>query len=245
MDYARLKARQRAERSGHPPNLAIRVHRALSWLDRAEQAERLPKPTKERSGSRGVRKERCDDLDARFLFLWISFNAAYATEIDETHQLSQQATFRRFIGKLVDLDRDGLIANLVWSEFPGSIRVLLDNPYVCAEFWAWRNGRITEQQWLRAFAAARRAAKAALARHDTARVLGIVMSRIYTLRNQLIHGGATWEGDVNRDQVRDCTRLMGRLVPIVIEIMLDHPGTLWGDACYPVVDLPPGPPPAA
>jgi len=25
-------------------------------------------------------------------------------------------------------------------------------------------------------------------------------------------------------------------VPLVIEIMLDHPGTLWGDACYPVVD---------
>jgi hypothetical protein len=28
---------------------------------------------------------------------------------------------------------------------------------------------------------------------------------------------------------------MGKLVPVVIEIMLDHPETLWGDACYPVV----------
>jgi hypothetical protein len=29
---------------------------------------------------------------------------------------------------------------------------------------------------------------------------------------------------------------MGKLVPLVIEIMLDHPEALWGDACYPVVD---------
>jgi hypothetical protein len=28
---------------------------------------------------------------------------------------------------------------------------------------------------------------------------------------------------------------MGKLVPLVIEIMMDNPGTLWGEACYPVV----------
>jgi hypothetical protein len=28
---------------------------------------------------------------------------------------------------------------------------------------------------------------------------------------------------------------MGKLVPLVIEVMMDHPGTLWGDAVYPVV----------
>jgi hypothetical protein len=63
-----------------------------------------------------------------------------------------------------------------------------------------------------------------------------VLSRIYTLRNQLIHGGATWGSSVNREQVRDCVGFMGKLVPLVIEVMLDHPETLWGDACYPVVE---------
>jgi len=29
---------------------------------------------------------------------------------------------------------------------------------------------------------------------------------------------------------------VAKLVPVVIEIMLDHPETLWGDACYPVVE---------
>jgi len=76
----------------------------------------------------------------------------------------------------------------------------------------------------------------ALAERDTVTVLGVVLSRIYTLRNQLMHGGATWNSSVNREQIRDCTNLLGKLVPLVIEIMLDHPETRWGDACYPVVE---------
>lgn len=56
MSYERLKQRHRAERDGHHENLTLRVHRSLSWLNRAEQAE---------------------DLDGQFIFLWIAFNAAY------------------------------------------------------------------------------------------------------------------------------------------------------------------------
>lgn len=86
MNYETLKTRQRAERHAHHPNLALRVHRALSWLHRAEQLA---------SG---------DAEDGRFIFLWIAFNAAYATEIDERYRLSEQATFRAFLQKLADLD---------------------------------------------------------------------------------------------------------------------------------------------
>jgi hypothetical protein len=35
--------------------------------------------------------------------------------------------------------------------------------------------------------------------------------------------------------LRDCTELLGGLVPLLIELMLDHPRTLWGEACYPVI----------
>jgi len=83
---------------------------------------------------------------------------------------------------------------------------------------------------------AKAAAHRGLGARDTVTVLGVALSRIYTLRNQLMHGGATWGSSVNRDQIRDCVGLMGKLVPLVIEIMLDHPGTLWCDACYPMVD---------
>jgi len=68
--------------------------------------------------------------------------------------------------------------------------------------------------------------------------LSVVMTRLYTLRNQLIHGGATWDSQLNRDQVRDCSNLLGKLVPVIIEIMLDHPDHDWGPAIYPAVTAP-------
>lgn len=216
--FADLKERQRAERGSHAPNLALRVHRALSWLERAEQLAAQADP------------------DGRFLFLWIAFNAAYATEIDDKYRESEQQTFRAFLQKLAELDAgQRRFDQLVWNEFPHGIRVLLANRFVFADFWRYHNGTMAETDWQQAFAAANAAANKALARQDTVTVLAIVLSRIYTLRNQLVHGGATWQSSVNRDQVRDCGNLMGKLVPLVIEIMLDHPQALWGDACWPVV----------
>lgn len=74
-----------------------------------------------------------------------------------------------------------------------------------------------------------------LANRNTPAVLGVMFNRIYTLRNQLIHGGATWNSQVNRDQLRDCCSLLSKLAPLVIQIMLDSEDTLWGDANYPVI----------
>lgn len=216
MNYKTLKARQRMERHSYPPNLALRVHRALSWLNRAEQLG--------------------DDRDSAFIFLWIAFNAAYATDIDEKYRPSERTLFRDFLQKLIGLDKSNSIQQLVWQEFSGSIRVLLDNPYIHQDFWNHRNGKLTKAEWLLNFAGANKAAGNALAKNDTATVLSIVLSRIYTLRNQLMHGGATWNGALNRDQIRDCTHILGKLVPRVIEIMMCNVDALWGDACYSVVN---------
>jgi hypothetical protein len=216
MDYQALKRRQRLERDSHPPNLALRVHRALSWLNRAEQL--------------------AEDRDGHFIFLWIAFNAAYATDLDEKYRTSERATFRDFLQKLICLDKRETVEKLVWEEFSGSIRLLVDNRYIYQDFWNHRNGKLLESEWQRNFADANKAARTALAKRDTATVLSIVLSRLYTLRNQLMHGGATWNSSVNRDQIRDSANLLGKLVPLVIEIMMDNVNTLWGDACYPVVD---------
>ncbi len=215
MDHATLKKRQREERDNWPGNLSLRVHRALSWLQRAEL---------------------CDDNDGRFVFLWISFNAAYAYDMDERYRTSEQDTLRGFLTKLCELDDSRRLEELAWEEFPRVIRVLLDNPYVFQGFWDYQSGRIPESEWRERFTAARKAAYAALGNRDTAAVLGIILNRLYTLRNQLVHGGATWNSGVNREQVRDSVTLIGKLVPLVILTMMDNPDTLWGDAAYPVVD---------
>ena len=61
----------------------------------------------------------------------------------------------------------------------------------------------------------------------------ILFDRIYTLRNQLIHGGATWLSKVNRDQVRDGSRILIELVPAMIHLVMENPDDGWGDVCYP------------
>jgi len=61
------------------------------------------------------------------------------------------------------------------------------------------------------------------------------MRRLYQMRNQLIRGGATYKSSVNRDQIIDSANLLSRLIPLIIEIMLDHPDEAWGEIYYPVV----------
>lgn len=214
-DHQTLKERQRKERHNHSEGLALRTHRALSWLKRAEA---------------------CEDVDGRFIFLWIAFNAAYSQEIGDQRRANERRTFGRFLKKLVDLDSSDALYELIWSEFPKSIRLLLNNPFVYQPFWDYHNAKASAEQWQGSFTRAKASANRALARHDTRVVLAIVLDRMYTLRNQLMHGGATWNSSVNRDQLRDCSAFLGKLVPYVIQLMLDNPHTVWGKACYPVVD---------
>ena len=178
-----------------------------------------------------------EDEDGRFIFLWIAFNAAYATEIDDDRRLSEQETFKGFLEKLCDLDEHQQIEQLVWQEFSGSIRMLLDTPFVLQSFWDYHSGKISEAQWKDRLAQGKKMATLALASSNTPQLLGVVFNRLYTLRNQLIHGGATWNSSVNRKQLKDCANLLGKLVPVIIELMMAHPDTLWGDACYPVVEM--------
>ena len=214
MDYTDLKSRHRAERDTWPNNLSLRVHRSLSWLHRSEL---------------------CDDADGRFIFLWISFNAAYAQELNSFNRASEKERFEKFIAKLVDLDEGKQLHRLLWDTFSSTVRILLDNKFVYQPFWDAQLDETVAVTWEADFALAKSCANHALGRNDTATLLDIVLSRLYTLRNQLIHGGATWDSSVNRDQMRDCSSFLGELVPVMLTVMMDSPNTLWGDACYPVV----------
>jgi len=214
-NFTALKKRQRTERDNYSENFSLRVHRALSWLEKAEACE--------------------GDDDAQFIFLWIAFNAAYANDVDKEYRPTEHKMFDDFISRLCELDYSKRLSMIVWQEFPSAIRVLLNNQYVFQPFWECQNGNLDEQTWKTRFSDAKSFANKALGHQNTAMVLGIVFTRIYTLRNQMLHGGATYNSSVNRDQIRDCTHLLGRVVPVFIEIMLDNANTLWGDAYYPVV----------
>ena len=66
-------------------------------------------------------------------------------------------------------------------------------------------------------------------------VLLVLFDRLYVLRNQLVHGGATWNSSINRAQVKDGAAVLGWLLPVFIDIMLENPDRDWGKPFYPVV----------
>ena len=216
LNFSYLKVRHREIRDEFTEALSLRLHRALSWLNRAEQES--------------------SDHDARFIFLWVAFNAAYANDIIDRQIFTERKLFQNFLGRLIDSDTDKLLYELVWDKFSGAIRLLIDNQYVFQPFWDYQNGRTTEEQWQQAFQNSKAAALRAMGSMDTQKVMGIMFDRLYTLRNQLLHGGATWNGNVNRSQISQGAEIMGQVVPIVIHLMMNDHQRVWGDACYPVVE---------
>jgi hypothetical protein len=213
--YNTLKPLHREIREEMPTNQTLRIHRALSWLQRAEQES--------------------EDLDARFIFLWIAFNAAYANDIDDRQSFSERRVFSQFLQRLIDQDTDRQLYKILWQDYPNAIRIFIDNKYVYQPFWEYQKGNISQEEWEKTFADSKAAAHRALGNQNTQLILGVIFERLYVLRNQLLHGGATWNGSANRNQIRDGAAIMGRLVPLMIYLMMMDKSPVWGDPCYPVV----------
>jgi len=209
-----LKQKQRELREGFPENLGLRAHRAISWLMRAE-------------------KER-DDPDVAFILLWVAFNASYAE--DNRVLTREKELFEEYFEKILNLDEDNVVEEAIWSKFSGPIRVLLNNKYVFQPYWNYLNGIPGSTDWARSFEASKHVTSKALMASDTKTILSILFDRLYVLRNQLVHGGATWNSQVNRDQVRDGCAILSFLLPCFIDIMMEHPHEPWGPPYYPVVD---------
>ena len=208
-----LKERHREVREAQPEALRLRIHRALSWLIRSEQ--------------------ETDDQDARFIFQWIALNAAYAREFGREETERDRA--RGFIENLVRLDEEKQLHQALFQQFTGPIRTLIDNKFTFEPFWTAMRTHDSSDRWEVSFSNGKKAALSAIMQGDTVKVLGIVFDRLYVLRNQLIHGGATWNSQINRAQIGDGAAILGTLVPLVIAIMMEHPERDYGDVLYPVV----------
>ncbi|MDE2766043.1 MAG: hypothetical protein OXI25_06410 [Chloroflexota bacterium] len=112
--------------------------------------------------------------------------------------------------------------------------MLLLNQFVYQPFWNHYAG-LGYDNWEYTFDASRRRVHEAIAKLDTLRVLNILFDRLYTLRIQLMHGGATWRSSVNRPQVEDGAAILTFLVPVFVRLMMEHPEVDWGPPDYPVV----------
>lgn len=204
----------------HPQDdLNLRLRRALSWLGRAE---------KEYKGR---------DVDAAFIFFWVAFNAMYGrlgtSSVDEAYEKDRR---RDYFDRIVAFAAaESVIYDAIWSVLRDDVERMVANRYVYEPYWRHRNNPAEDRDWEQRFDRARERATEAIRRTRTKDVLCELFFRLNTLRNQLLHGGATWSSSVNRNQVQPGARIMSVLVPHFIDVMIDHPDHGWGPPRYPVV----------
>ena len=207
------------------------MRRAYAWLERSKW-----------NGTEDVE---------RFMFLWIAFNAAYGDEsalrefVEGGEARETEAhRFRAFLGNIVQQDEAGILEGIVWDKFPGPIRVLLSNQYVYRPFWMAVWGSDRSGGWRRRFEDSKRIALTALSNRDVFTVLSVVFDRLYTLRNQIFHGGTTYPSGFGLDQIRDGSRIMASLVPAIFDIMRQdinsNPDSeVWGKVAFPRINTEP------
>lgn len=195
-----------------PETLTIRIHRAISWVKSAEKQD--------------------GNLDMKFISLWIALNTCYAVDLNGISSKPERAKLRDFTSSLVLYDRSRLY-NLFWEKFSGPVRMLIENKFVYEKFWEFNRGEI--QDYLTPFNKSITTAHNCLSKENIEGLLEIVLERLYTLRNSIVHGGATYNSKLNRVQLRDACNIMQILVPIIIDIMMENSNHNWGDIAYPVV----------
>ncbi|MDA7999879.1 MAG: HEPN domain-containing protein [Alphaproteobacteria bacterium] len=230
LSFESLKKMQRERRDAFPEHHGIRVHRALSWLERAEGEK-----------SRG-------NLDIAFVSYWIAFNALYAPVPPAPGEKwpGEKMLFQKYFSTLSEVDEERIIYEETKKKFSPrggrkSIDRLLENHHIFAPFWHHHHhpDKHHLRGWRNEFRRSNAKIARAFAEEDVVTVLDILFGRLYTLRNQLMHGSATRRGRVNRSQVRDGAEVIGLLVPLFIEVMMSDAAVEveeWERAAYPVVN---------
>ena len=197
-------------------NHALRLRRSESWSERAKLFY------------------EDNDPDTAFLFYWISFNALYAQDNPGEKDAIERRLQTEFINLLQKLDQDGTLYKFAWSEWSQSIRNLLDNKFIFGPYWKEIRTHVEVSRWQEQLKHDEQKAKASLNQQGSVtRLLGAVFNRLNVLRNQLAHGSATYQGSVNRQQVKTGARFMNLILPIFQEIFRSNPTHDWGDPPYP------------
>ncbi len=206
-----------------------RLYRALSWLKRSEDCPE-------------------NDLDGRFLFLWIAFNSAYGSgdphlkAAEGRNRLwSDLNKLKKFLRDIVHSDEDGILPTILRQRIKEPIQSLLCNQYIFRYFWEYRHR--DPKRWQGEFETERNSVQKILddsaetSPKQTAQILHILFERLYILRNQIFHGGATHNGSVNRPQVQDGMQLLIYLVPALLRILTNdlkqRTDRDWGAIPYP------------
>lgn len=218
MDFEKAYLNYKEHKIEFDENFRIKLHRAFSWLKQADEAP---------------------NEDLRYICLWIAFNSVYGKEREPQNigtSLGDRQSFQRYLAVISNLDKNRRIITAIRKNLKEIIRELLENRYTFQPYWDYYNGKKEFSEWERAFQKAKKLAIQELTEGGTAQILSIVFDRLYTLRNQILHGGATCGSQINRKQLHDGCLILETIIPVVLEIMLSKPDTeIWGEPYYPHV----------
>ena len=202
-----LKQKHRALRDGYEDSFSIRIHRSLSWLNRSEK--------------------EIKDLDAKFIFLWISLNSAYSIHMDTLKNQGDEELRSDFFQTLLKNGQNE-IHDIIYERFSHEVRSILSNEFILTSFWEGKD------DWETKLKNEKREVQDALRdRNETIYILTILFKRLYVLRNQIFHGGSTWQGKLNRQQVKDGANLLSYFLPAILSIMMENSNDNWGVLAYP------------
>ena len=207
----------------------LRLRRAISWLKGAQQMEE------------DVKKDD-KNLSTQFMFLWVSFNALYARDPQETligKFRREETEFRKYFRNLLEFGEDAKtrIYNAVDSNILSEVMSLTKYRFVRPEFWKRHHDihKIKKHLPLKK----ELLTPETLKKREVKIILYRVFECLYILRNQIMHGGSTWDSNLNKEQVKISIEIMSWLLPVFIEIMLKTPEDkwkLWGRVWYPRVE---------
>jgi hypothetical protein len=97
---------------------------------------------------------------------------------------------------------------LVMNVYPSSIRLLIDKQNGFQLFGNHQNSHDNTANRWKKFDQTKQRSNLALTKPHTGKIIELVVSRLYTLRNQIIHCAATWVTQVNDGEPggQTCTR---------------------------------------
>lgn len=202
------KTRLHALRKNHPT--PIRFHRCCSWLERVEAMNG-------------------EDPDLTLAAQWIAFNALYGQWDERLREpAADRECWRRFLDRIVRLDRDGRIPATL-DAHRKLVLAILDDAYLANFFWKDPSPKKALQT-----TRDRRQASLWYQERRYGIILESTVDRIYLLRCQILHGAATHNSRLNRTPLRRCTTMLSHLLPAILLVLIDHGADEdWGAMCYP------------
>lgn len=211
-DLRRLWKPHKERLNGHDPEHAtnVRFHRACSWLQRVEQITD-------------------GDLDLALLNQWIAFNSLYGQWDHAAREpVSDNECWRHFLERMLALDQRSHVVDALMDNKP-LVMSIFDDEFLSRYYWQEPTGKRASQSKKTMYEA-----RTWYLQGNWLLILDRLFERIYFLRCQLVHGGATYNSSLNRTAIRRCKQAMDHLLRAFLLVWINFGSEEdWGIMCYP------------